>query len=313
MRLQQLRYAIAVAEEGSINAAAHRLFVSQSSLSVAVRDLEQEMGIRIFARTTRGVSVTSDGAEFLSYARQVLEQADLLESRYQGEKGKTRRRLAVSSQHYAFVVNAFSRFVRECDDGSPCELTLRETRTAEIISDVAAFRADLGILYLGTSNERALSRRLDEADLGFYLLFRARPHVFVHEGHPLAALGRAVRVQDLAPWPRYTFEQGLESSLYFSEEPLAALPHDRQIVVSDRATMTTLLRDYDGFLVSTGVRSDEMFTGIVSLPLETDEVMNVGYVVHAERRLSGLARSYLDCLLQTVRDFGDESVVLASR
>ncbi|EHF01326.1 hypothetical protein HMPREF1008_01806 [Olsenella sp. oral taxon 809 str. F0356] len=311
MRLQQLRYVIAVAEAGSINAVAHALFVSQSSLSVAIKELEAEMGISIFNRSSRGISLTSEGVEFLSYARQVVEQADLLQSRYAGDRTSASRRLSVSSQHYAFAVNAFIDFVSEHDDGS-CEFTLRETRTADVIEDVRGFRSDLGILYLGSSNERALQRRFDEAGLTFTSLFKARPHVFVHEGHPLARLG-TVRVKDLARWPRYTFEQGPQSSLFYSEEPLSTLPHERRIVASDRATMTSLLRDYEGFLVSTGVRSDEMYSGIVSLPLETDEVMNVGYVVHSERRLSELARTYIKKLNALIVGFDDQSVLVPSK
>ncbi|OFK23566.1 LysR family transcriptional regulator [Olsenella sp. HMSC062G07] len=310
MRLQQLRYIIAIAENGAINAVAHGMFVSQSSLSVAVRDLEQELGIRIFDRSSRGIALTSDGAEFLGYARQVVEQADLLMSRY-SRGGSPQRALSVSSQHYAFAVQAFIDFVSAHESRS-CQFTLRETRTASIIDDVRSFRSDLGILYLATSTERALRRRLDESNLVFTSLFRAKPHVFVRDGHPLAARG-TVRVKDLAEFPRYTFEQGPESSLYFSEEPLSTLPHDRQIVASDRATMTSLLKGYDGYLISTGVRSDEMYSGITSVPLETDEVMNVGYVVHGQRRPSALAEEYIARLSERIVSFEGSSPIVPSR
>ena len=312
MNLQQLRYVIAIAEGGSINSVAKSHYISQSSLSVAMRDLESELGITIFNRSSKGITLTSEGVEFLGYARQVVEQADLLEQRYDRGSARHPKRLAVSSQHYAFAVRALIEFVSERAGDESCEFSLRETRTAEIIRDVTAFRSDIGILYLSGYNEVALRRRLDEASLTFTPLFRARPHVFVREGHPLARLG-TVRVADLEPYPRYTFEQGAESSLYFSEEPLSALPHNRQITASDRGTMTSLLTGYDGFLVSTGVMSDEMFSGIVSLPLETDEVMNVGYITHSERRLSGLALDYVGKLERLIVGFGDETCVVPSR
>lgn len=311
MRLQQLRYVIAIAEGGSINAVAHSLFISQSSLSVQVKDLEEELGITIFNRSSRGITLTPDGVEFLSYAREVVEQADLLEARYQRGASTVHRRLSVSSQHYAFAVNAFIAFVRE-HDGDSCEFTLRETRTANVVDDVRTFRSDLGILYLDSTNEQALRRRFAEASMAFTPLFRARPHVFVHEGHPLAALD-LVPTSELARWPRYTFEQGSESALYFSEEPLSTLPCTRRIVASDRATMTGLLRDYDGYLVSTGVRSDEMFSGIVARPLATDDVMTVGYVVQSERRLSSLANDYIDKLDDLVIAFGGQDGVTPSK
>ncbi len=303
MRLQQLRYVIAIAESGSINAVAHAMFVSQSSLSVALRDLEREMGITIFNRSSRGISLTSDGIEFLAYARQVVEQADLLKNRYAHGSDEAQKRFSISSQHYAFVVRAFIEFAH-AHDAAGTQFTLRETRTADIIEDVRTFKSDLGIMYLGTQNERALRRRLDESNLAFTSLFRVPPHIFVREEHPLAQKD-VVRIADLAPYPRYTFEQGPESSLYFSEEPLSTLAHNRQVIVSDRATMTSLLKDYDGFLVSTGVRSDEMLNGIASIPLDTDEIMNVGYVVHAERKLSALAQDYIARLSALVAEFGE--------
>lgn len=311
MRLQQLRYVIAIAEGGSINAVAHSLFVSQSSLSVQVKDLEEELGITIFNRSSRGITLTADGVEFLSYAREVVEQADLLEARYRKGEVTVHRRLSVSSQHYAFAVNAFIAFVRD-HDGDSCEFTLRETRTANVVEDVRTFRSDLGILYLDSTNEQALRRRFADASLDFTPLFRARPHVFVHEGHPLASLD-VVPVADLAAWPRYTFEQGSEGALYFSEEPLSSLPCTRRIVASDRATMTGLLRDYDGYLVSTGVRSDEMFSGIVARPIATDDIMCVGYVTHSQRRISDLANDYIDRLDELVVDFGERDGVTPTK
>ena len=311
MQLQQLRYVIAIAENGSMNSVAKTLFVSQSSLSVSVRELEKELGIRIFNRSSRGITLTSEGVEFLGYARQVVEQADLLERHYSKAGQVEHQRLSVSSQHYAFAVRAFISFVSGRQDDS-CEFSLRETRTRDVIEDVSSFRSDIGIIYLCNYNEHVLKRQLDDADLSFSSLFRARPHVFVRKGHPLAKLD-LVRLDDLAQWPRCTFEQGPKSSLYLSEEPLSNLPHTRRIVASDRGTMTSLLTNYDGFLISTGVRSDEMFQGIVSIPLETDEVMNVGYITHALRRLSPLACEYLNELKKTIVGFNEPSMLSPSR
>lgn len=308
MNLQQLRYVIAIAESGSMNSVARSHFISQSSLSVAVKDLEAELGIKIFNRSSRGITLTATGVEFMGYARQVIEQADLLSERFMPGGHVTEQRLSISSQHYAFAVRAFIEFVR-AHEADALTYTLRETRTAAILDDVATFRADIGILYLSSYNEVALRRRMEELTLSFTSLFRAAPHVFVRQGHPLAQLGRPVRIQDLAAWPRYTFEQGSGASLYYSEEPLSSLPHARRITVSDRGTMTSLLARYDGFLVSTGVMSDEMFEGIVSLPLETDEIMNVGYITHAQRKLGDAAKAYIALLEDQIVRFGDTSIM----
>ena len=278
MTLQQLRYLIAIAEYGSINAAAQNLYASQSNLSTAIKELEQELGITVFTRSNRGVTLTNDGTELLGYARQVIEQADMLEMRY-ADKGSTHLRLAVSTQHYAFSVQAFVNVVEGCK--------------GEIIDDVRTFRSEVGILYTDDFNRRVLQKAFDDADVAYAPLFDARVHVFVGEHHPLAG-ATLLRPDDLADYPRYSFEQGTTNSFYYSEEPLSHLPHKRNIRISDRGTLTNLLTSYNGYTLSTGVLSAEMHSGIASIPLDVDETMQVGYIMHNERRPSDLLLRYID-------------------
>ncbi len=301
MTLQQLRSFIAVAESGSISAAAHALFISQSSLSVAIKDLEQETGVIAFERSNRGITLTREGVELLGFARQVVEQADLMERRYTRVGSSSSQRLAISTQHYAFSVEAFLEFVGESEDDG-YDFILRETRTGEIIDDVKDFRSDVGILYLSTFNERVLGAALADAGLRFTSLFQAQPHVFVGEGHPLAGR-RTLAVEDLVDYPRYSFEQGSANSFYYSEEPLAELPHKKKIVIGDRGTLSNLLVHHDDYTISTGVLSSEMHAGIAAVPLETEERMNVGYLVHADRQLSVLAQRYLEKLQHFIESY----------
>ena len=299
MTLQQLRYLIAIAEYGSMNAAAYNLYASQSNLSTAIRDLERELGITIFKRSNRGVTLTSEGTELLGYARQVVEQANMLENRYAKDSGQ-RTRLAVSAQHYAFSVQAFVNVIEQCDT-SDYEFVMRETSTGQIIEDVGSFRSEIGILFIDSFNERVLEKAWTDANLVFHPLFDARIHVFVGAHHPLATR-EIVRPSELEEWPYLTFEQGTENSFYFSEEPMSYLPHRKLIRVNDRGTMTTLLSHHDGYLLSSGVLSDEMQLGsIVSIPFDTDERMRVGYLMHRERKPSRLLQRYLDRLSSIVR------------
>ena len=300
MTLQQLRYLIAIAEHGSMNAAAYNLYASQSNLSTAIRDLERELGITIFKRSNRGVTLTNEGTELLGYARQVVEQADMLESRYtKGDGGRTR--LAVSAQHYAFSVHAFVDVIAQCE-ADDYEFVMRETSTGQIIEDVGSFRSEVGILYVDDFNQRVLEKAFADANLVFHPLFDARIHVFVGEGHPLAGK-KSIRPEELERWPCLTFEQGTENSFYFSEEPLSYLPHRKLIRVSDRGTMTSLLSSHEGYLLSSGVLSDEMQLGsIVAIPLETEERMRIGYLIHRERKPSELLLRYIERLSDIVRD-----------
>lgn len=184
MKLQQLRYVVKVAECGSITEASRRLFVSQPSITASIRDLENEMGVHIFERTNKGVIVSEEGETFLGYARQVLDQADLLEGKYKGESEQVPH-FSVSCQHYSFAVNAFVDVIREFD-AARYDFTLREEQTHEIIEDVAHMKSELGILYLSEHNREVIERMLAANELVFEGLFCATPHVFVCADHPLA-------------------------------------------------------------------------------------------------------------------------------
>lgn len=294
MTLTQLRYVVAVAEAGSISAAAARLFISQPSLSKSVGELEAEMGVRIFERGARGVRETEEGTRFLSYARQVVEQADLLESQYL-HGTPPRRVFAVSSQHYAFVVNAFVELVRELGR-EKYEFSLREGTTAGIIDDVRTQRSELGVIYRSHFNREVIAGAVSRAELKFEPLFTARPHVFVSRRSPLA--GReSVTLEDLAPFPRLTYDQGAQNSFFFSEEPHPTEAVDKQIVVTDRATLFNLLIGLDGYTISSGILSSDLNgDDIVAVPLESDEEMEVGYLHLAGRPLSVVAGRYVEQL-----------------
>lgn len=300
MTLQQLRYLIAIAESGSINKAARSLYVSQSNLSTAVSELERELGITIFSRSNRGVTLTNDGAEFLRYARQVAEQVDILEARY-SHKETSDLRLNVSTQHYAFSLLAFIATVDQCE-GDEYDFTLRECCTDELIEDVRTFRSDIGILYMDDYNRHALEKVLADAGATFHPLFDAHVHVFVGEHHPLAKAD-LLTLDDLAPYPRYAFEQGTINSFFYSEEPFSYLPHRKNIRFSDRGTLTNLLTSHNGFTLSTGVLSAEMQEGIASIPLDTEQMMRVGYIMHDERRPTPLLDRYITELKRIIADY----------
>lgn len=297
MTLQQLRYLIAIAETGTISAAAKSMYASQSNLSIALKELESEFGITIFTRTNRGVALTNEGTELLAYARQIVEQANMLEEHYAAKSHEAR--FAVSTQHYAFCVRAFIDTV-EKEQASEYDFTMREAATGEIIDDVRTHRSDIGILYLDRNNARVLRTAFDDAKLEFHPLFEAPVNVFVGEHHPLAKR-ELITLDELEDYPRYSFEQGVANSFFFSEEPLSDTPHRRNIRISDRATLTSLLTDFDGYTLSTGILTPEMQDGIVTIPLDTDLTMTVGYLIHQERKLDALLEAYIDNLRNVIK------------
>ena len=223
----------------------------------------------------------------------------MMEERY--ARGRTEHmRLAVSTQHYYFSLQAFINVAEECAS-EKYDFILRECATGRIIDDVRTFRSDIGVIYLDDFNERVLRKAFADANLSFYPLFNADVHVFVGEHHPLAKR-TSLKLEDLEPYPRYSFEQGTTNSFYYSEEPFGHLHHDRNIRFTDRGTLTNLLTSFNGFTISTGVLSNEMHSGIVAIPLEVDEQMQVGYIMHDERRPGTLLERYIDELQQVIAD-----------
>ncbi|OWP22052.1 LysR family transcriptional regulator [Microbacterium sp. AISO3] len=301
--LQQLHYFIEVAAEGSISAASDLLYVAQPTMSAAMKDLEARVGRDLLVRSARGVTLTTDGVEFLGYARQVVEQAELLEQRYLG-RPPSRRLLGVSTQHYSFAVDAFVRMVRST--GAPeYEFSLRETRTWDIIEDVRTLRSELGILFRNDFNRNVIDKLLRDSGLAFHPLFVAEPHIFVSRRNPLAARARAT-LDDLADLPRLTFDQGANNSFYFAEEILSTLSSKQEIRVSDRATIFNLMIGLDGYTISTGIISDDLDPEIVAVPLDVDERIEIGWIGRTAVPLTEQAQRYLEEVRAVVAGFGIE-------
>lgn len=298
MKLQQLRYIVKVAECGSITEASRRLFVSQPSITASIRDLENEMGVHIFERTNKGVIVSEEGETFLGYARQVLDQADLLEGKYKGTSEQVPH-FSVSCQHYSFAVNAFVDVIREFD-AARYDFTLREEQTHEIIEDVAHMKSELGILYLSEHNREVIERMLAANELVFEGLFCATPHVFVCADHPLADHA-SVTLEDLEDYPFLSYEQGSYNSFYYSEELTSTFERRKNIRVRDRATLFNLAMGLNGYTVCSGVISHELNgPGIISIPLDVDEYMEIGIITRKNTTLTRYGQAYIDAIRQHI-------------
>lgn len=298
MKLQQLRYVVKVAECGSITEASRRLFVSQPSITASIRDLENEMGVHIFERTNKGVIVSEEGETFLGYARQVLDQADLLEGKYKGTSEQVPH-FSVSCQHYSFAVNAFVDVIREFD-AARYDFTLREEQTHEIIEDVAHMKSELGILYLSEHNREVIERMLAANELVFEGLFCATPHVFVCADHPLADHA-SVTLEDLEDYPFLSYGQGSYNSFYYSEELTSTFERRKNIRVRDRATLFNLAMGLNGYTVCSGVISHELNgPGIISIPLDVDEYMEIGIITRKNTTLTRYGQAYIDAIRQHI-------------
>ena len=294
MTLAQLRYAITVAGASSMNEAAGKLFISQPSLSTSIHSLEEEIGVQIFRRSQNGIAVTPDGKEFIGYARQVMEQYELLDARYI-TKSEVKKRFSVSMQHYSFAVEAFVELLKQYG-GEEYDFRIRETQTYELIEDVAKLRSEVGVLYLNSFNEAVLRKTMRENDLKFHRLFIAKPHVFVSTFSPLAKK-KIVELDELATYPRLSYEQGEHNSFYFSEEILSTLESKKDIMVSDRATLFNLLIGLNGYTICSGVINEELNgKNIVAVPLAVDDYMEIGYITHSKVGPGKFGTLYIEAL-----------------
>lgn len=291
MTLQQLKYLIEVANSGSMNEAAKKLYVSQPSLSSAIKELEQEFGITLFNRTNKGISLSNEGQEFLGYAKQIIEQTHLLEERYL-DQTERKIKFSISCQHYSFAISAFIELIQEYGYNE-YDFTIQETRTAEIIEDVKSMKSELGILYLNDFNRKVLTKLFRENQLTFHSLFKAQPHVFIGKHHPLASAS-ILSLEQLNDYPYLSFNQRNQNSFYFSEEIGSTYTHKKSIQVNDRATLFNLLLGLNGYTISTGIISKELNPDIIAIPLQLDDMIEIGYIKQKNVALSKIGQIYID-------------------
>lgn len=292
MTLTQLKYAITVANAKSLNEAARILFISQPSLSNAIKELEEEIGIELFRRTNRGISLTPEGEEFIGYARQVTEQYQLLESKYI-EKAETKKKFSVSMQHYTFAVKAFVEMVKHFGMDE-YEFAVHETKTYEVIEDVKNFKSEIGILYVNDFNRQVLTKLFREYNLEFHEILDCGIYVYLWRGHPLADR-QEVSLEELEEYPCLSFEQGTYNSFYFAEEVLSTYQYKRLIKANDRATLLNLMAGLNGYTLCSGIICEELNgSDYCVVKLKSDEVMTIGYLIRKGVKISPLGKLYLE-------------------
>ena len=292
MTLMQLKYVITVAGENSFNEAAKKLFISQPSLSTSIRSLEKEIGIEVFKRSQSGIILTPEGEEFIGYARQVVEQYNLLDAKYI-EKKNIKKKFSVSMQHYTFAVNAFVELVKQFGMDE-YEFAVHETKTHEVIEDVKNFRSEIGILYLNDFNRKILNKLFAEYGLEFHELMVCSVYVYMWKGHPLAQQDE-IELEELIEYPCLSFEQGDFNSFYFAEEVLSTYQYKQLIKADDRATLLNLMVGLNGFTLCSGIICEELNgSEYCAVKLKSDEKMSIGYIARKGAVISNIGQKYIE-------------------
>lgn len=291
MTLQQLRQVIAIADHGSMNEAAKQLFITQPSLSGMVKELEEEIGTTIFMRSNRGINITQEGAEFLIYARQVIDQYELLESRFIDQNVK--KKFSVSTQHFSFAVKAFVEMVKKVGMDE-YEFAMHETKTNDVIENVKSFQSELGIINLNELNEQVMTKIIKDNNLEFTELFSCQSFVYLWEGHPLAK-EKELSMEQLEPYPCISFEQGHKNSFHLAEEMKSTHEYKRIIKVDDRATVNNMTVGLNGYTICAGIVCEELNTsGHIIIPMVEADTMRLGYIKAKNTKVSELGKLYLD-------------------
>lgn len=295
MTLQQLRYAIGIADSPSFNKAAEKLYISQPSLTAAIHELEEEIGIVIFNRTSRGVTLTSEGETFIAYARDLYRHYESLLGMY-GRHGKRRQRFSVSTQHYSFAVKSFVEMAKKVN-AEEYDLAISETKTREVVLDVSNLKSEIGILYLSDFNRKVLGDFLEAKDCEFHRLIECKAFVYLWKSHPLAGK-KFITFRELAPYPCLSFEQGNESVEYYAEEILSTKEYSRTIRANDRATMLNLMIGLNGYTLCSGIICEELNgSDYIAVPFRdpaaNKDVMEIGYITKKNMLLSSLGECYI--------------------
>ncbi len=295
MTLTQLNYLITIAETKSLNKAAELLYVSQPSLTSAMKELEKELGITLFYRSGRGVTLTNDGTEFLLYAKQIYGQYESVLEKY-GKGGTRRKKFGVSTQHYSFAVKAFVDMARE-SDLTKYEFALRETKTAEVISDVCTMRSEIGVLYLCDFNRSTMEKLLKSSGLEFHHLLNCQAYVYLSKRHPLAG-EPSICFAQLESYPCLSFEQGDNSSFYFAEEIFGTSEYSRVIKATDRSTMLNLMKGLGGYTFCSGIICGSLNgEDYAAIPIaDNADLMEIGYILRKNIILSDTGKNYIEKL-----------------
>lgn len=304
MTFQQLTYLVEVSRCGSINKAAHKLFLSQSGISSSIRELENELGICFFRRSNRGVEFTPEGKEFLSYAVSLLEQKQRIESLYSDHGAIAPARFSVSTQRYPFTEDAFLRMVQQTCDEDTFRFSIKEAGMDMVIQDVYEHQVDLGVIFLTDLTEKIIRRMLDAHEVEFHQLASVPPCLYVRKGHPLTSL-ETVTVADLAGFPYLSFEHDQGAAVDFSEEyQLWAFKKPaRCISVNNRTTAMNLLAATDAFTTGSGLLVRGLADPrVVTVPLAGQGAIRLGWIQARDTRLTPQAEYFVALLEQSVQD-----------
>lgn len=297
MNINQLKYVLEVAGASSMREASTKIYVSQPALSASIHDLEEEIGILIFERTNKGISLTDEGREFLSYAKKAVGQYEILEERYLS-RDSDKEHFSVSTQHYNFAIKAFTDVIRKMEPDKFI-FSIHETKTKEVLEDVRSLKSEVGIVSFSGSNEALIKKLFRDYQLDFVPLMRRDTYVYVWRSHPFAARDK-VSIDEMSDYPCVSFDQSDDDNFYLTEEAMADYAFDKMIRSDDRATTMEIIAELDGYSIGSGMLSgaNAILQGLVAIKLKEEDPLTIGYITRMGSAMSAYGRKYLEELMK---------------
>ena len=293
MNITQIKYVLEVAASSSMREAAGKLYVSQPALSASIKELEDELGILVFERTNKGISLTDEGREFIIYAKKALAQYEILEDRYLS-KDSDKERFSVSTQHYNFSIRAFTDVIKKMDPGKYI-FSIHETKTKEVLEDVRTLKSEVGIVSFSGANEALMKKLFKEYQLEFTPLMIRETYIYVWKGHKLAGR-KEISIEELEDYPVVSFDQSDDSNLYLNEEAMADYDFKKMVKSDDRATSMEIIAELGGYSIGSGMLSgdDVILGGLVAIKLKEEDPLTIGYITRIGSKMSVYGQAYID-------------------
>ncbi|KXT78923.1 LysR family transcriptional regulator [Streptococcus sp. DD13] len=292
MNIQQLRYVVAIANSGTFREAAEKMYVSQPSLSISVRDLEKELGFKIFNRTSSGTSLTRRGLEFYEKAQNLVKGFDTFENLYLHDEEEAVE-FSISSQHYDFLPPLITEFSKSHPQYP--NFRIFESTTVQILDEVAQGHSELGIIYLNERNTRGIQQKLAKLRLEAVSMIEFQTHIYLRTNHPLTKK-KVIELSDLKGLPTVRFTQEKDEYLYYSENFFDTSDSSVTFDVTDRATLNGILERTDAYATGSGFLDSESVHGITVVPLNEPTGNAMVYVKREDAELSQCALDFIEAM-----------------
>lgn len=294
MTLKQILYVRAVSKAGSIGKAAEALFISQSSLSESIQNLEREYDMVLFERTSRGISLTRQGEEFLKDTQLLSNIYQDLDDKYKNRKSD-REHFCVSSLHHVSGIDAFEHIVSQ-PKNQKYHLRYFEGNMDQVLQDVETNRSDVGVLFFTSDSRSTIIKACNRRNIFFQHMKYDLLHIYVHKTHPLAGRG-SVTLAEIQQHPFISYEECHPSSARFTPTRRQWDPQQQIISVSDRAMAYSVLALGSAYVTGSGyLTQEDCRRSLVTAPITDLGQIEIGYICNPARALSELALEYIEWL-----------------